>query len=355
MLNKQRLISTFLEMVQIDSQSGDEQGFANYLIQLASNLNLECKKDKYNNVYIYKDGIGEPLMLNTHMDTVSPGKGIKPIVEGDYIKTDGSTVLGADSKAGIAAMIEAVRTLQELKIKHRPLELTFSCNEESGLPTAPYIQSKAKECIVADRGTPLGEVIHKAPFAQVFEINVNGKTAYATTSFDEGRHAVLAAARMINLLPIGNYKDDATANIGIVKGGFMTTMVPEYCYIKGNCYSFSKESLYLFFQKLEEIVKMVDKEFGTNSEIKMLEYFGGYSLDKSDPLVQYAASAIKEAGLESTYKVYKAVTNANNLNEIGIKSVLISTGVENQHTTNEKIKLATLETLTKILLNAAKG
>src|SRR5690606_32273918 len=125
------------------------------------------KKDKYNNIYIFVDGNGRPMMLNTHMDTVSPGKGVKPKIKDNYIVSSGDTILGADSKAGVAAMIEIIRVINENNLKHRPFEINLTCNEESGIPTASYIKSKIKECIVPDRGTPLGEIIIEAPFAQV--------------------------------------------------------------------------------------------------------------------------------------------------------------------------------------------
>ena len=355
MLKTSRLVSQFCQMVRISSESGNESKFAQYILNQAELRMLKNWQDGHGNVYIEVPGKGDPLMLNTHMDTVSPGVNIRPQIVDGFLKSDGTTVLGADSKAGIAAMFEVIDMIHENSLSNRPFTITLNRNEESGIPTAPMINSNIKECIVADRGTPIGEVIYKAPYAQVFQVNIKGKSAYATTSFQKGHHAILAACEMIQNLPIGNYDQFSTSNIGLIKGGVMTTTIPEDCWFKGNCYSFNEQSLNYFLDELKRVVRAIDKKYKTHSEIEMLEYFGGYALEKSDPLVKYAALAVKNSGITPRFKVYKAVTNANNLNQIGIKTVLLSTGVENQHTVREQIAIKTLEQLTQVVLNLVKA
>ncbi len=352
-MNTNRLIKTFSDMVRIDSESGYELPFAEYMQDLASRHHKKSWTDAYHNVYIEIPGKGTPIMFNTHMDTVSPGKNIKPRKKGEYITSDGTTILGADSKAGIAAMVEMFTILDEEKIPHRPILLTLTCNEESGIPTAQHIISDVKTCIVPDRGTPVGEIITEAPYAQVYEVNIKGKSVYAPTSYAHGKSAIMAAIEMINRLPIGDVDQETTTNIGIMNGGLMTSMVPESCMFKGNCYSFNKKSFDSFLLALEHIVACVDGLLGTKSTVTMLEYFGGYAISKSDPLVKLVDRAMKKTGITPAYNVYKAVTNANLLNDAGIKSILISTGVENQHTVKERISINALKQITEVLLHVA--
>lgn len=342
-------------MVKIDSESGNEAEFADFIQTTASRMSLKSKTDKYGNVYITSPGEGKPLMLNTHMDTVIPGKGIKPSVKSGYIQSDGRTVLGADSKAGIAAIFEAINVLQEQNVTHRPVLITLTCNEETGIPTASDIKSDIKECVVFDRGAPLGEIILKSPYAQVFQVNIKGQTAYATSNFNDGRHAVLAGCEMVSKLPIGNFDSFSTSNIGLFHGGLMTTTVPDSCFFKGNCYSFKKKSLDLFFRKLRNIINKIDQKYGTDSKIEFLEYFGGYKIDPLDSLAIEVKKAIQNIHLKPSFTIYKTVTNANNLNDIGIKSVLISTGVENQHTLKERIKISSLCKLAEIAFELMTG
>jgi len=338
-------------MVSVSSESSNESEFAEYMLGLGTNLGLKTRSDRFGNIYLFLKGDGEPIMLNTHMDTVCPGVGIKARVSGKYIVSGGDTILGADSKAGVAAMIEAVQIVRENNIKHRPLLITLTRNEESGIPTADKIISDIKICVVPDRGAPVGEIITESPFDQVFEITVSGKTAYAPSNYNDGKHAIMAANNIINSLPWGNIDKFTTSNIGIINGGLMTTMVPEKCSFKANCYSFSQKSLTNFLRKITSAAKITDSRFGTKTEVKMLEYFGGYKLRRTDPLVKMVTTATEKSGISPVFKIYKTVTNANLLNQIGIKTVLIGTGVENQHTVNERIQTASLEKLTTVLVN----
>ena len=70
------------------------------------------------------------------MDTVVPGEGVKPVVEGDIIRTDGSTVLGGDDKSGCAIICEVLHQLHEQKIAHGPIDAVFTRCEEIGLKGA---------------------------------------------------------------------------------------------------------------------------------------------------------------------------------------------------------------------------
>ncbi len=336
-------------MVRINSESSNESEFADFMMKTGNILGTKSWKDAYGNVYLFVDGKGDGIMLNTHMDTVSPGNGINPRVHGEYITSDGSTILGADSKAGIAAMVEVLTILKESGRTHRPVLITLSCNEEVGIPTAQHIVSDIKLCVVPDRGTPVGEIITEAPYAQVYEVAIHGEAVYAPTHYKHGKHAIMAAVEMIKALPLGDIDEYTTTNIGIITGGRMTSMVPEDCVFKGNCYSFSKESFERFLTTLDETVDRVNERYGTTAQVRMLEYFGGYKIDRADPLVKLVDTAMRNVQIDPVYQVYKAVTNANLLNDAGIKSVLISTGVENQHTVNERVSIRSLEQITQIL------
>lgn len=347
MINVQRLINTFLDMVRISSESGAEDEFATYVISLGTQLGARSWQDAHGNVYLHLQSSGDPVMLNTHMDTVTPGQHVRPQVNNTYITSDGTTILGADSKAGIAAMIELLYVFQNSSHPH--LVFTFTRNEETGIPTAPYLQPLAKTCLVPDRGTPLGEIIIQAPHAQVFETRITGKSAYATTNYDDGHHAIMAAAHLISQLPCGNFRPDSTSNIGIINGGTMTTSVPEICTFKGNCYSFDKTSLDYFFNQLQTKSQAVDQQFNTQTHTEFLESFPGFSLPSQAPLVTKTTNALRKAGLIPKFKKYRAVSNANHLNALGMQTVLISTGVEHQHTTEERIAITSLTQLTEIL------
>ena len=144
MINQERIKNLLLELVQIDSHSRKERDVAERIKKYCEELGAEVEIDDAgekvggnsgNVIARFKGTIPgtEPIMMSAHMDTVVPGEGVKPIVDGDIIRTDGTTVLGGDDKSGCAVIIETIRCLQEQNIPHAPIEAVFSICEEVGL------------------------------------------------------------------------------------------------------------------------------------------------------------------------------------------------------------------------------
>ena len=355
-INKNRLLKNFFNFVEIDSESGNEETFREYLQTYAREMGYSnTRVDNYGNLYIRIEGKGEKIMVNTHLDTVKNGVGITPqirMINGEeYVTSAGDTILGADPKASIAAIFEVLNILKERGFKNRNIELTFTCNEESGIPTADKLKSDAKFCIVPDRGTPLGEIILEGPDAKVFSVEVKGKTAYATTSYDDGIDALKSAIETISQIKTGNFSNNTIVNIGKINGGEMPSMVCENVEFWGSCYTFEIDESDKFFEQLEEAMRETDRKYGTKSELTIHEYFPGFRLDKNSAVYEIADKAIREAGLKPKIKKYMAVSNANLINSIGIPTVLISYGAIDQHTTAERISVDDLVKLTEILLN----
>src|SRR5688572_15561789 len=113
MVDEQRLLDGFLSLVAIDSPSGEEDAVCEELRKRIEALGGRTDTDPRGNLYGYVAGEGEPLLLSGHMDTVEPGRAIKPLVDGDLIRTDGSTILGGDDKGGLAAILEGVQAARE--------------------------------------------------------------------------------------------------------------------------------------------------------------------------------------------------------------------------------------------------
>ncbi|MEK7879291.1 MAG: M20/M25/M40 family metallo-hydrolase, partial [candidate division NC10 bacterium] len=150
MINRERLVSEFLELVRISSLSKKEGAIARRLCQTLEAMGAQVEVDdagqkvggETGNVIARFPGTipsAPPLLLSAHMDTVVPGENVKPIIEGDVVRTDGATVLGGDDKSGIVAILEAVRVLRERQIPHGDLELVFTICEELGLLGAKHL------------------------------------------------------------------------------------------------------------------------------------------------------------------------------------------------------------------------
>ena len=124
-MNSERLINTFLDLVKINSVSKDEKSLALELKSRLEKMGFETYIDdadkirfqhwkSYSQTERHKNV--PPIMLSAHMDTVNPGYNIKPQIIDGVIRSDGTTILGADDKAGIAAILEAVTYIIENNI-----------------------------------------------------------------------------------------------------------------------------------------------------------------------------------------------------------------------------------------------
>ncbi|HET7873935.1 MAG TPA: peptidase M20, partial [Methylomirabilota bacterium] len=128
-INVDRIREEFLELVSIASPSKREGAIARRLESILKGMGASVEVDdagervggETGNLLARfpgnKPGVA-PILLSAHMDTVGPAERIRPVAEGDIVRTDGTSVLGGDDKAGIVAIFEAIRTLRERQIPH---------------------------------------------------------------------------------------------------------------------------------------------------------------------------------------------------------------------------------------------
>ena len=227
MVNEQRLLATFLELVQIDSPSGQEQVIAGVIANKLQALGTAVRVDALFNVTAKIPGQGagkrhRPLFLNAHSDNVAPARGIQPKLAGGLIVSDGTTVLGADDLAGVAAILETVQVLRENKLDHVPLEIAITTQEEVGMHGAKGLDLKgfhAKEGVVIDGPGPVGGITVAAPSLNLIDARIIGKAAHSGHAPEAGINALLAAVAAIGKMKLGRIDSQTTANIGILRGG----------------------------------------------------------------------------------------------------------------------------------------
>ena len=126
MIDEQRLLETFLSLVRIGSPSGEEAAIAVELETRLRDLGLAVELDAMCNIVAKLPGQGAPVLLAAHMDTVKSGQGVQPVVEEGVVRSDGTTILGADDKSGIAVILELLQTLAEDELPHPPLEVVIT-------------------------------------------------------------------------------------------------------------------------------------------------------------------------------------------------------------------------------------
>ncbi|GGC91024.1 hypothetical protein GCM10007216_22220 [Thalassobacillus devorans] len=372
-VNKERLIEEFLELVQVDSETKDEAKIAEVLKKKFTELGLEVLEDDARsqtehdannlicNLKGTKEGV-DTIYFTSHMDTVVPGNGVKPSIEDGYIVTDGTTILGADDKAGLAAMLEAIRVLKEKDIEHGDIQFVITVGEESGLVGAKALDAsllKAKYGYAIDSDGKVGNIIVAAPTQAKINAIVKGKTAHAGVAPEKGVSAITLAAKAIAKMPLGRIDDETTANIGRFEGGKQTNIVCDHVEILAEARSLVPEKMEAQVEKMKEAFHNTAKEMGGEVDVEVTVMYPGFKHQAGDKVVEVARSAAKNIGRESELLQSGGGSDANIIAGHGIPTVNLAVGYEEIHTTNERMPVAELEKVaefvTAIIQEAAEA
>jgi len=348
----ERLIEAFCDMVRIDSESGEEVRFINYLKDLLEKeLEARCELDAYGNLIAHVPAKGsektEPILLGAHADTVKPGKGIKPVIEDGVIRSAGETILGADDKAGIAAILEAVRTAK----RRPPVEIVITRGEEVGLLGSKDLDLtmvKSKKGFIVD-GDELDTVIIGGPSHVSLDINIKGKAAHAGMEPEKGISAIRVAAKAIATIPEGRIDEETTANVGTIHGGMIRNGVPEKVTIQAECRSLNHDKCMRQAEVMRRAFEEAAKEMGAQVEVKVDLEYKASQVSEDALVVQLAKQAIAAAGLEPKTQVITGGTDALILNGRGIDAVVLGFGGKAAHATEEHITVADLKQASKVI------
>ncbi len=274
MIKKTRLLETFIDLLKINSPSFNEGGVAKYIAARFRKKNISIYRDqsykkfggKCGNLYAKTNGKknGVPLLFVSHMDTVVHTKGLKIVNEGDLIRSNGKTILGADNKAGVAVMLE----LMEWIAKRRDVgevEFLFTAAEEPGLIGAKHFdvgRLSGEYAYVIDSNFPVGTIVTSSPSAAKITATIFGKSAHAGAEPEEGVSAIQIAAKAINRMRLGRIDHETTANIGVISGGTKTNIVPAKAKIEGETRSFSEIKLEKQIAHMNECLEFSAQKLG---------------------------------------------------------------------------------------------
>ncbi len=241
-MDTDRMVAQFMEMVQVDSESGDEARFLDWLRPRLEDLGGSAQLDAYGNLIAKlpaRQSVAAPILLSCHGDTVKPGKGIRPVLADGVIRSAGDTILGADDKAGIAEMIETLRVAPV----RPPIEIAISRQEEVGLLGVKQLDFSlisARRGFLLDNDT-LDTIITGGPSYFAIDVTVTGKSAHAGMEPEKGINAIQAASRAIAALTLGRLDHETTANVGIIQGGMIRNGVPASCTFAAECRSLTHD------------------------------------------------------------------------------------------------------------------
>ncbi|MEK3781386.1 tripeptidase T [Paenibacillus sp. FSL K6-1566] len=366
MISRERIIQEFMELVQVDSETKHEEAISGVLKEKFGSLGLEVveddAKDKTghgagNLIITWKAEGAEkaPKVLFTcHMDTVTPGRGIKPTLgEDGWIRSDGTTILGADDKAGIAALLEGIRVIQENKIPHGQIQFVITVGEESGLVGARALDPKYLEAemgFALDSNGELGSIVVAAPTQAKIKMIIKGKSAHAGVNPEDGISAIQVASKAISKMKLGRIDKETTANIGKFQGGGATNIVCDYVEIDAEARSIVQEKVDKQVGDMREALETTVREYNANCEFISEIVYPAYSFNEHDAVVQLAQRAIRGLGMQADTFTSGGGSDANIFNGLGIPTVNLAIGYRDIHTTKERIKAEDLEKAAQIVV-----
>jgi tripeptide aminopeptidase len=346
-VNKDRLFKTFRELAEISSPSYQEAEVIVWLEKWAKKLKLEFEKlpcDRSFNVVIRIPATVEgkkSLMFSGHTDTVTPCDNITVVETETRFESDGTTILGGDDKAGLAAILEAVNMIQEEKIPHGQIELLFTCAEEIGLlgmKGMDMTKVSPDFTFVLDSGGPIGSVAIEAPYHTTMKINLKGKAAHAGMEPEKGKSAITCAAHIISSLELGRIDEETTANIGTISGGKATNIVAEDAYFNLEVRSRNKSKLAAAEKKIKDTIRGVAKQHGVKVFIDRKLEYSGYRIKENAPILKLFNKACAELKIKPMYEAHGGGSDTNILNGAKHQAVNISCGMAKVHTTSEFVK-----------------
>ena len=339
MADQKRLVKTLIDLIKIDSPSGEEDAMDEEVSSRLEALGLKVSHDSYNNVIARLAGQGQPVMLSAHLDTVEPGRGIKPVVDGGVLRSDGSTILGGDCKAGVAIVLEALTAVLESGGGNRAIEVVFTRHEEGGLVGAhnlDFSMVSAKEGIVFDGEGPPNRVCISAPSQNVVNARITGRAAHAGLEPEKGISALLIAADILGRLPLGRIDEETTANIGRLEGGLKRNIIPEHAFLDGEFRSRDNEKLADVERKFRGVFdEVASRHPEAKIALDIVNTYQGYHVEADSPAVAIIGRALAKIELEPILESTGGGSDANVFIEWGITAIPVGIGVRDFHTTWE--------------------
>src|SRR3954451_5302471 len=367
------VVDLLAELAAISSPPGEERPVADAVTRYLRDLGLTVDEDdagatvgsNMGNLYCRlgptANGGGVPIFLCAHLDTVPPEGPLQPVIEDGVVRNTGGTILGADNKSAVAAMLDATRRVLAENRPHAGIELLFTPKEEVGLLGAAafdHTRLRARVGYVYDQAAPIGDVILGAPYAHSMEVRFHGRAAHSGMYPEEGRSAIAAAARAVAELRLGRIDEETTANVGTINGGTAGNIIPEWCSFLAEARSHDERKLADVVQEMLDAIGFAAGLEDCEVETEVHKNYAGYRFKRDDEVVRLAHAALERSGFTPRYGLSGGAADANVFNERGLECLNLANGMQDIHTPEERIAVDDLDAMVEVtlaLLDAARS
>jgi tripeptide aminopeptidase len=365
------LTKTFCDLVKIPSPSGKESAVAEYVKRYLGRMGAEVNTDGAGRLIggdqgnlIARIGRGEPrVMFVAHLDTVEDGRRrVRPVIRDGVARSDGKTILGADNKAAVACLLEAMKKSSRDPRK-TPLLAAFTVGEEGGTMGANYLSIPKGVRFVFDLdggdGNPSGTFVNGALGRAEFSIRITGKEAHAAASPEKGRNAIKAAGLIIARLRVGKRADGSTLNIGRISGGGLMNVVPGNALIEGETRDFDLKGIE---RSLKEIRGVAEKVCGAtgcrclfSTNLKSGSFDPPFSVAPQSRIADLARKSDRGAGLRFSLVKCSGTLQANHLALKGREVLGLISGSKLAHSKSEYVRLSEMANTKKLILEIIRN
>ncbi len=355
-IDEKRLARTFRELAVINGPSLAERPVADFLKEQFSRLGYTVEEDgaaeaiggDCGNLLVRIPGkytSAPGLIIASHLDTILPTDRLRILEKDGVFHSDGTTILGADNRAGVAVMLECARILAEGEGSPVPLEFLFTVGEERGLFGAKALKKKwlkGKLLYVLDSDGPVGRIVNGAPFGVKIAVTIKGTAAHAGIDPESGVSAVVIASRAIAAMKLGRIDEVTTANIGTISGGQAQNIVPELVDVVGEVRSLEEEKLLAQAAHMEGCFNTAAAEAGGKAVFYCHRDYPGYYFPEDSYPLDLFRRALQSLGMEMTTESSCGASDANIINGLGIPALVLSVGYLKPHTREESLPLLEL-------------
>lgn len=361
-IQAERLVDRFIRYCKVNTPPKSERPLADLVEKELVELGLDCTRDRVHEITggdsgnliatLKGNAPGIPIFFSAHFDTVAPNPGVHVLVDGDIVRSDGNSILGADDKGPMASIVEAIHSLIEEGEPHGDIQLLFSVSEEIGLLGATHLdlgKVHAEFGFVLDSGPPMGSVVTSAPSQTNLYITVYGRPAHAGAEPEKGVSAIGIAASAIERMRLGRIDDETTANVGVIAGGSATNIVCPRVDIRAEARSRDRQKLTNQVEHMKSCFEVAASARGGLVEIEIVPMYVTYMLNEEEPPVSVALDVAGQLGLPAITRAAGGGSDANAYNARGLKCCVLATGMRDIHTHEENIAISDLVTSAQMI------
>lgn len=367
-MSTNRMVEMFTNLVEIDSVSKNEGRFHQYLKEKLTEIGMDVTEDQTmnetglggNNIIASYIGEGnqQPIFFSCHTDTVTPGNGIEVIEKEGILYSKGDTILGADNKAGIAILLEAMQRIKEEEIQTGKIEFVFSPGEEIGLVGASALDMKLIEAdygYILDSALEVGRVTIASPTLYMYEVVIIGKAAHAGLEPEKGVSCVSILGEVLKALPMGRIDDQTTTNIGVIQGGEATNIVMDRLLVKGEVRGIDPQVAKELIEQMKKTFTKAAEQFGGEVIIEVKKMATGFNISDNEPVMDLFIKSAGKLGYEVIRETSGGGSDANIFNLGGKKSVNLSIGYDKIHTIDELVVVDEMERAVSLVIELLKN